>query len=335
MVNELLCAGTDPVDTYPSGVRHRLELVPRPLGPLGSTGAGPGGTGAAEAEAIGLAGESVVVLVGGARGITARFAATLAGAARCRIELVGRTALPAEPEPPQLVAANDRAALRAALLEQGMRQPAEIEARVARITAAREVGATLAEVGALGSPVRYHAVDATDPDAIRQLFKELHTEYGRIDGVVYAAGVIEDKLIADKDVESFRRVFATKVDGARAIVATLDELGARPAFTLFYGSIAGALGNRGQADYAAANDALETLGERWARASGNRCLTVHWGPWAYAAAHGGMVTEHLQREYARRGVALIDPEEGPLSLLRELAWGDRAESAVVYTASGW
>ena len=38
---------------------------------------------------------------------------------------------------------------------------------------------------------------------------------------------------------------------------------------------------------------------------------------------------------ARRGIALIDPEEGTLSLLRELAWGDPALPAVVYTASGW
>jgi hypothetical protein len=48
-----------------------------------------------------------------------------------------------------------------------------------------------------------------------------------------------------------------------------------------------------------------------------------------------MVTPELGREYARRGISLIDPEEGALALLRELAWGDPTTSAVVYTASGW
>jgi NAD(P)-dependent dehydrogenase (short-subunit alcohol dehydrogenase family) len=109
----------------------------------------------------------------------------------------------------------------------------------------------------------------------------------------------------------------------------------RPRFVVLYGSIAGVLGNRGQADYAAANDALDTIGHRWAAGTGARCLTVHWGPWAPTGEHDGMVSAELQREYARRGVALIDPEEGALSLLRELAWGDPSLPAVVYTASGW
>ncbi len=77
-----------------AGHRRGLELVAAPLGPLGTTGAGPAGDGAAEAAALGLDRDSVVLLVGGARGITARFAATLATACRCRIELLGRTPRP-------------------------------------------------------------------------------------------------------------------------------------------------------------------------------------------------------------------------------------------------
>jgi hypothetical protein len=48
-----------------------------------------------------------------------------------------------------------------------------------------------------------------------------------------------------------------------------------------------------------------------------------------------MVTPELGREYARRGIRLIDPEEGTLALLKELAWGDEPAGTVVYTASGW
>ncbi len=329
LVAELVAGDDEPVVGHAGGQRYRVELVAAPLGTLGTSGAGPAGDGTAEARAIGLDRDSVVVLVGGARGITARFAAALASASRCRIELIGRTALPAEPE---LVAAADRAALRAALIARGTGAPAEIERQVSRILAQREVAATLAELAAAGSPARYHAVDTRDAAAVGQVFKQIHTEYGRLDGLVYAAGVIEDRLLAEKDPESFRRVFATKVDGARAVLTALDALQARPAFVVFYGSVAAVHGNRGQADYAAANDALEALGRSWADRTGNRCLTVHWGPWAPAGVHGGMVSAELAREYARRGVALIDPEEGTLSLLRELAWGDPAETAVVYTA---
>jgi NAD(P)-dependent dehydrogenase (short-subunit alcohol dehydrogenase family) len=165
--------------------------------------------------------------------------------------------------------------------------------------------------------------------------KEIHAEYGRLDGVVYAAGVIEDKLIAEKTQASFNRVFSTKVDGARALLDAAGELPQGPGFAVLFGSIAATLGNRGQSDYASANDALETLGSRWAEVDGRRGLTVHWGPWAPTGTNNGMVTPELMRNYAQRGIELIDPEEGTMSLLRELAWGSGDTGAVVYTASGW
>jgi hypothetical protein len=104
---------------------------------------------------------------------------------------------------------------------------------------------------------------------------------------------------------------------------------------VLYGSIAALYGSRGQGDYAAANDAMEAMGVRWRARTGNRCLTVHWGPWAPVEGHSGMVSAELSRAYARRGIRMIDPEEGALSLLGELAWGDPAVTSVVYTASGW
>ncbi|MGW7793262.1 SDR family NAD(P)-dependent oxidoreductase, partial [Streptomyces tricolor] len=319
-----------------AGHRRGLELVAAPLGPLGTTGAGPAGDGAAEAAALGLDRDSVVLLVGGARGITARFAATLATACQCRIELLGRTPAPTAPEPPHPAAARTPVELRAALAAgPGAGTPAEIHRTAARILAQREITTTLAELTAAGSPARYRSVDFRERDAVLQAVKEIHAEHGRLDGVVFAAGVIEDRLIAEKTPESFQRVYGTKTAGAGALFAALDDLPAAPAFTVLFGSIAAVLGNRGQADYAAANDALEALGTDWAARTGGRALTVHWGPWAPAAGHTGMVGAELGRAYARRGIALIDPEEGSAALLRELAWGDPAARAVVYTASGW
>ncbi|MEV6291970.1 SDR family oxidoreductase [Streptomyces sp. NPDC051896] len=320
-----------------AGARHGLALVPAPLGPLAHTGAGPAGDGAAEAAALGLDRDSVVLLIGGARGITARFAATLAGACRCRIELLGRTPAPTAPEAPHTSAARTPVELRAALAAGpgAVPGPAEINRAAELILAQREITATVAELGALGGQARYRSVDFRDPDAVLGAVKEIHAEHGRLDGVVFAAGVIEDRLIADKTPESFHRVYGTKTAGAAALFAALDDLPGAPAFTVLFGSIAAVLGNRGQADYAAANDALEALGADWAARTGARVLTVHWGPWAPSATHGGMVGAELGREYARRGIELIDPDEGTAALLRELAWGEPSVRAVVYTASGW
>ncbi|MFF3753645.1 SDR family NAD(P)-dependent oxidoreductase [Streptomyces sp. NPDC002018] len=334
LVTELAATDREPVVLAAGGTRRGLRLTPTDLGALAATGAGPAGDGVAEAEAAGLDRDAVVLLVGGARGITARFARTIASVSRCRIELMGRTPVPADSEDPATAGATGRDALRAAFLRSGMTSPAEVERRVSAVLAAREVRDTVEGLRALGSPVRYHCVDVLDTEAVRATVKDIHAEHGRLDGVVYAAGVIEDKLIAEKPVESFRRVFTTKVGGARAVLDAVDTLPTGPRFAVLFGSIAGALGNRGQSDYAAANDALEELGRRWSTAE-RRGLTVHWGPWAASETNGGMVTPELMRSYAARGIKLIDPEEGPLSLLRELAWGAPEAHAAVYTASGW
>nr|WTA00212.1 SDR family oxidoreductase [Streptomyces sp. NBC_00857] len=334
LVTELAATDREPVVLTEGGDRRALRLTPTDLGPLAATGAGPAGDGVAEAEAAGLDRDSVVLLVGGARGITARFARTIAAVSRCRIELMGRTPVPAGTEDPATAGAVDRGGLRAAFLAAGLTSPAEVERKLSAVLAEREVRGTVDGLRALGSEVRYHCVDVLDAEAVRATVKDIHAEHGRLDGVVYAAGVIEDKLIAEKPVDSFRRVFTTKVGGARVVLDAVDALPDGPRFAVLFGSIAAALGNRGQSDYAAANDALEELGRRWSTDE-RRGLTVHWGPWAAAETNGGMVTPELMRSYAARGIKLIDPGEGPLSLLRELAWGAPSVHATVYTASGW
>ncbi|WP_410674845.1 SDR family NAD(P)-dependent oxidoreductase [Amycolatopsis sp. cmx-4-68] len=319
LVDEALSDGP-PVVGYDAEGRFTIEPRPADLGSIAYAGAGPGG---GELAALGLGADSVVLLLGGGRGITARAAIAFA-AAGCRIELAGRTPWPGEPD--DLPA--DPTAMRAVLAGRGG-SVADIERRVRTVLAQREIARTLDEVRAAGGDPAYRTLDVRDPDAVHQLVKDLHARHGRIDGVVFAAGVIDDKLMADKDEPSFRTVFGTKVDGARALLGSLAEFGVEPGFVTFFGSIAAVLGNRGQTDYAAANDALEALGRSWP----GRAVTVHWGPWAPADDHGGMVSPELAREYERRDVGLLDAGEGTAALLRELAYG--TDRAVLYTASLW
>ncbi|EOD65780.1 type I polyketide synthase [Amycolatopsis vancoresmycina] len=313
LVDEALSDGPAFVGHDDAG-RFTIEPRPADLPSIAYAGAGPGG---GELAALGLGPDSVVLLVGGARGITARAAVAFA-ASGCRLELAGRTPWPGEPDD----LPEDPAAMRAVLAGRGG-SVAGIEARVRTVLAQREIGRTLGEIRAAGGNAGYTSLDVRDPDAVRRLAKDLP---GRLDGVVFAAGVIDDKLMADKDEASFRAVYETKVDGARIL---LDALDAEPGFVAFFGSIAAVLGNRGQTDYAAANDALETLGANWP----GRVVTVHWGPWAPDGDHGGMVSPELAREYERRGTGLLDPAEGTAALLRELAYG--TDRSVLYTASLW
>jgi malonyl CoA-acyl carrier protein transacylase/NAD(P)-dependent dehydrogenase (short-subunit alcohol dehydrogenase family)/acyl carrier protein len=278
----------------------RIVLPERlPSAPTGS--AGP----------LRLDADAVVLMTGGARGITAHAALAIAGRGAGRLELVGRSLLPADSEDPATAAAIDAPALRRALIDTGSYPtPAAVEAQCSRILAAREIRRTLAALGELGCDVRYHQLDVRDASALAGLVKDVYRRCGRLDLVVHGAGIIEDHSVRDKTAESFERVFATKVDAAR----TLLEATAPDTAVVLFGSVSGVFGNRGQVDYAAANDGLDELADTANRSRPGRVVTIDWGPWAGT----GMVSPELEREYGRRGVGLIAPEDGTRALLDEL-----------------
>ncbi|MEU9020006.1 SDR family NAD(P)-dependent oxidoreductase [Actinomadura sp. NPDC048394] len=266
--------------------------------------------------------DGVVLLTGGARGVTARVALELARTTGCHIEVMGRTLEPVGPA--SFPDVPDEAGLRRALVAQGGRRPAEIEATVRRILAEREIRANLDALKEHAASVRYHAGDVREPRVVRDVVDRVYLRHGRLDGVVHGAGIVEDRLVRDKEPQSFERVYRTKVDGASALAAAVKpDVG----FFVVFGSVAGVHGNRGQADYAAANEACDTLAHVWRTRLRGRVLVADWGPWA----GGGMVSPELAREYARRGIGLIDPDAGVAALLREIAHGD--ETQVVFTGT--
>ncbi|MFP4362155.1 MAG: SDR family NAD(P)-dependent oxidoreductase, partial [Alphaproteobacteria bacterium] len=136
---------------------------------------------------------------------------------------------------------------------------------------AREV---LAALRADGVAVEAGAVDVTDAAAVDRALATLRAA-APIRGVVHAAAVFDDAPLAEMDVERLERVLAPKLDGARV----LDRATAADRLDLFvlYSSATTAIGNPGQANYVAANLALESLaGDR--RARGLPALAVAWGP---------------------------------------------------------
>ncbi|HEX4219823.1 MAG TPA: SDR family NAD(P)-dependent oxidoreductase, partial [Acidimicrobiales bacterium] len=255
--------------------------------------------------------DSVVLLTGGARGITAQLAVSLASTYGCSLELVGRSPLPGDPEDAAFAGAADATDLRRVLIAQGQREPAAIESSVARLLAAREIRSTLTALENAGVKVSYHAVDVRDGRALTGVVDSVYDRHGRLDGIVHGAGVIEDRLLADKTPESFRRVFDTKVAAAHTLVGAVRK--PHP-FLVLFTSVSGAFGNKGQVDYAAANDALAALAWTLSSQQFGPVVAVDWGPWAGS----GMVTPQLDREYARRGVGLVHPEDGVGRLLDEL-----------------
>jgi malonyl CoA-acyl carrier protein transacylase/NAD(P)-dependent dehydrogenase (short-subunit alcohol dehydrogenase family)/acyl carrier protein len=295
---------------YKGGVRHGAKPVLTPVE-----------AGAATPLELGL--EHVVLVTGGARGITAAAALELARRYGCSLELVGRSPSPS-PEESDVAACPDAPALRRLLVGRDTAHGARpdlgaIEVEIARIVNAREIRKNLETLkAALGERVRYHAVDVRDRVAFGSLIDEIYARHGRLDGVIHGAGVIEDKLLRDKTRESFDRVFDTKVEGAQVL---LDKLRPDVRFVVFFSSISGVFGNRGQVDYAAANDALDKLAHQLRRKVSGRVVSIGWGPWAGA----GMMSKELEKEYERRGIGVIRPEEGVLRLIDEVVKGSQTQ----------
>jgi acyl transferase domain-containing protein/NAD(P)H-dependent flavin oxidoreductase YrpB (nitropropane dioxygenase family)/NADP-dependent 3-hydroxy acid dehydrogenase YdfG len=285
---------------------------------------------AGDSEIVGR--DAVILVTGGARGVTAKVAVELASRWGCRFVLAGRSELPDAEEDPALAAARDAVSLRRLLAQSRGGTPAEIEAEVRRILAAREIRSTLAALGRASAGVEYRRVDVSSAAATAALARDVREFYGRLDGVIHGAGVLEDARIADKSSESFERVFRTKVTGALALADSLD---ARTRFVVFFSSVSGIFGNRGQVDYSAANEALAAIA-RWldARVAG-RVVAIDWGPFA----GGGMVSPELEREFARRGVGLLDVDDAVARLLGELSSSSSEPEVIVMRAQpesfGW
>ena len=271
---------------------------------------------------------SVVVITGGARGITAEVAVTLAQQYRSTFVLIGRTPQPEDSEVEFARGLTDRAELRRAVIAHS-RKAGEVpsltvvEHEVNRIIGEREVRDNLKRIRDAGARVDYATCDVRNQTEFGALIDRIYSEYGRIDGVVHGAGIIEDKLIQDKQHASFDRVISTKVDGALTLAGKLRSESLR--FLVFFGSVSGRFGNRGQADYAAANEILNKLACSLDRDWPGRVVSVNWGPWLKT----GMVSPEVQRQFAERKITLIPLSVGCRMLDEELRCGKKGEAEVV------
>jgi acyl transferase domain-containing protein/NAD(P)H-dependent flavin oxidoreductase YrpB (nitropropane dioxygenase family)/NADP-dependent 3-hydroxy acid dehydrogenase YdfG len=298
--------------------RRRIDLAPRVS--LDS-----------QVDTLRLEPDSVVLVTGGAYGITADLTRVLAEKYRPHLVLAGRSALPGE-EPALTRGIDDKNELRrlltAHLRASGQRvTPVLVDAELTRLCKEREIRANMAALRAAGCQLEYHSIDVRDRGAFAALIDDIYRRLGRIDGVLHGAGVISDKLIASKPLDAFDAVFDTKVVPAMVLADTLRLDDVR--FIVFFSSVAGRFGNIGQADYSAANEVLNKLAGRLSHAHPNlHALAINWGPW-----DAGMVSDDLRKLYAARGIQPIKPDAGRRHFLDALGRGRGGQPEIVISSS--
>lgn len=305
---------------YKGAQRYGLVLTQAPLG--------------ARPDVLRLDSSSVVLVTGGARGITAVVALELARRYQSTFILAGRAPLPPEVEAEETADLHQPRELKAALIAKMQQQGkavklTAVEATFQQLLKEREIRTNLAAMRAAGSTVSYFQVDVRNQEAFGDLIEELYRTYGRLNGVIHGAGIIEDKLIKDKTPESFDRVFGTKTESVFVLSRKLQPESLE--FLALFSSVAGRIGNRGQGDYGAANEVLNKLGvyldQRWP----GRIVSINWNPWEMA----GMVSPEVQRQFAQQGIHLISPDAGARIFNLEILRGRKGEVEVVIGDGPW
>lgn len=291
-----------PAEVGLDGVHRRgLELAPGFDAPAGRASLNPG---------------DVVIVTGGARGVTAE--AALAIAKRCQptLVLLGRTSLP-EREPAWLAGVESDDDVRRAVRENEFAgrkvTPKELRAATSKYLSRREIRLNLERIRAAGATVEYRDVNVNDAAAVREMLADVQASFGPVRGLIHGAGVIEDRKIENKTPEQFAAVFDTKVAGLRHVLEAIqvNELRA----VVMFSSVSGRCGNVGQIDYSAANEVLNKVSQRLAAMLPSaRVVSLNWGPW-----DGGMVHPLLRQEFVNHGLTLIPMDDGAEIVADELS----------------
>jgi NAD(P)-dependent dehydrogenase (short-subunit alcohol dehydrogenase family)/acyl carrier protein len=301
LVSELLYAdATESVEVgLDSDSRWILELESLPY-PQGEIDLGP---------------KDVVIVTGGARGVTAAAACALAEHAKPTLVLLGRSAA-TTPEPEWLLGINDPAAVKKAILDNEFTTsnptPVQLEKIYKTYMAQREIENNLETMKNFGADVHYYSVDVQDADTINAILNDVRTSLGPIKGIIHGAGRLADCRIVDKSVEQFETVFNTKVKGLNILLdATKKD---RLKYLVLFSSVTARVGNIGQADYAMANEVLNKMAQKESIQHPDcRVISINWGPW-----DGGMVCSALKRKFETSGIDLIPVDAGAMCMVHEM-----------------
>ncbi|MDQ8055997.1 type I polyketide synthase [Bacillus velezensis] len=186
-----------------------------------------------------------------------------------------------------------------------------------------ERSARLRRLAASGARVFYQPVDVTDRAAVIALVRGIQEEHGTLDGIIHGAGVIADNYILNQTENERKTVMAPKVKG----LINLDEAAkdVRLDFFILFSSLAGGMGNPGQAGYAAANAFMDVYAARRNRLvrdnkRSGQTLSVNWPLWEEGGMRVDKETERLM--YEQTGMKAMRSASGIQALYAAFASGE-------------
>ena len=187
-----------------------------------------------------------------------------------------------------------------------------------------DLDANLARFVRAGIRFRYVRADVRDAAAVRRGVADAVAVLGPVTAVLHAAGTNEPRAIGALTLDDVAATIATKVDGARNVLAACDS--ARLRELVAFGSVIAETGMHGEAHYALANELLSRDVEAFARVHpACRAIVAEWSVWSGVGM--GARLDSIDA-LARLGVAAIPPERGIAAYL-DLVRDENARGSVV------
>lgn len=135
----------------------------------------------------------------------------------------------------------------------------------------------LRQLEEMGSQIIVISADVTDAEKMRNAISEAESVFGRVNGIIHAAGIAGGGMIQQKTLQMSEEVFAPKLYGALVLydIFSQTELD----FVIFCSSLQSLMGDLGQADYCAANAFLDAFAGYWNSKGHNTITAVDWDNW--------------------------------------------------------
>lgn len=236
---ELIAANPAPRVAYRNGIRYVQEMSKADLAQIAD-------------RPVEWKQAGVYLITGGLGGLGLEIGKWLARKCPVKLALVNRTPMPARNQWGEILTRNEDTRL------------------VTRIKAIQEMETH-------GTEVTCYAANVACLSEMEKVITDLRSRYGKINGVIHAAGLAGEGLLANKSRTVFESVLAPKVQGTWILdqLTVKDELD----FFILFSSLNAIFGGPGQSDYAAANAYLDAYAAYRRKKRGHPTISMNWPAW--------------------------------------------------------
>ncbi|SFJ89231.1 SDR family NAD(P)-dependent oxidoreductase, partial [Thermoflavimicrobium dichotomicum] len=177
-----------------------------------------------------------------------------------------------------------------------------------------KIQAQLDRLAAFGPSPFYISADATNLQALQRAYEQIKEKYGRINGVIHSAIVLQDKSLAFMEEERFRAGLAAKVDVS---VRMAQVFGKEPLdFIMFFSSMVSFIKSPGQSNYSSGCTFKDAFAQQLSRECKCAVKVMNWGYWGSV---GIVASKEYQDRMLEAGIGSIEPPEAMESLENLLA----------------